>query len=655
MRKIPLCFIFFLILFINPYFIYSQRGAEVTTQNGNALFNLFIGYDTLNQQNELNRVKEVSMQCGVKLTINDYLIASIDSVNYQLVSYFLVVKKADPNYCNELGITPLMAASIHENTDITKLLINKGAKINYRNFRGENALQWAIIGQRTEQLKLLIDNKSEINFVDINGISPLFYALGYNAYDLTNNTNDIYNKILARNAPYSITKDLIKTLIESGANINQADIFDCTPLLFVTFQNDAELIKILCEFGADPNKPNKEGITPLFYAIQDGHYRAVEQLIKNGAMVNYKLSDGNMALFAAVKANNDSIAALLIRNKALVNETDSLGLSPLHYASGYGFPYMANLLVNSSANINLKDIYGNSPLMTAIYSGAKEVTKILINAGADVNITDNKGNTPLMIAAQFNDTALIKILYLSNADINLVNSNNFNSLSFAIENNSVEAFKLLSDLGAKIKDSSLTKSYYQQAIEVGSNEISSFLTSKGQKTKLKPNINGVNIYTGFTSSENDFMVDFGGGIYEPITKVLINIGFKYRLFANPVISLSNSSFNKILEKRNSVYFSLQHLHILKRNISKGNIGLAPGLSNEFTWRYYEGLKGSSTIKWIPVPSFGLYYQKKLFTIIGKWEVKYTNQIKISNRFNLQLVLTIPTNKRVVNKRIDWLE
>lgn len=587
-------------------------------------------------------------------TYNDYLFSSIDSANYQLVSY-LLIKGANPNYRNDLDLTPLMVASMNRDTNITILLLKKGARINDKNLRGENALQWAIMGRQPAQAKLLVNHKSEINIVDEKGISPLFYALGYSAYDLTSYLNEDYRKVFEVITSYTTTKDLLEILVNAGVDINQVNAFDCTPLLFATFQNDAALLRVLCKLGANPNKPTQEGITPLIYATQDGFYGIVEQLLKNGAEVNHKLPDGNTALFAAVKANNDSIAEQLIQSKASVNEKNSFGLSPLHYASGYGFPYMVNLLVNAGAAINAEDLHGNTPLMTAVYSGAKEVTNILVNSGADVNIADSKGNTPLMVATQFNDTALIKKLYLHHADINRVNNNRVNSLSIAIESNSVEAFKLLSALGAKTDDSSLTKSYYQQAIEVGSNEISTFLASGGQKTRLKPNIRGINIYTGFTSSESGFMVDFGGGIYEPITKMLINVGYKYRSVKDSSVIISNSTNNSLLEERYSVYLSFQHLILLKRDNLKGNVGFTPGLSNEFTWQYYQGFKESSSMKWTPVPSFGLYYQKSLFTIIGKWEVKYNNRTSLSNRFNLQVMLTIPTGNRVVNKRIGWLD
>ncbi len=591
-----------------------------------------------------------------KLTINDYLISFIDSGNFQFVSYFLVIKKADPNYCNELGVTPLIASVMNPDTNITKLLIKKGADVNFRNINGENALHWAVMTRQVDQLKILIDNKAKVNLKDESGTSPIFYALGYGVYDLLNYANDDYINFSIPDTSGLTTNNLIKQLVDAGADINQVNALDCTPLLFATFQKDASLIKILCNQGANPNKTTQAEVSPLMYAIQDGSYEVIRALIEKGADINYMLTDGNTALFAAVRSNNDSIANLLLKNNARVNIKNDLELTPLHYAAGFGYPFMTQLLISYGANINENDIYGNTPLIGAIYSGAQLVTEILIDSGADVNLADNKGNTPLMIASQFNDTTLINKLFDTGADLNRINNSSINALSIAIENNSVDAFKKLIALGANTDSSQQKKSYYQFSRELGCKEISSFLANKGLITRLKPNISNVFFYTGFSTSQSDFMLDFGGGIHEPITNMLINFGYKYRPHSSRIEMYRNSSFYQFWEKRSSFYLSVQHLLYLKRNFLRGNVGYLPGLSGELSWNDLRGLSKDSGAKWFIVPSIGLFYQKNFYTVIGKWEfANYSKKIIEANRFNLQILLSIPTSKRFINKRIKWLD
>lgn len=701
-----------------------------------------------------------------KLSINDYLLTSIDSGYYQYVSYYLI-KGADPNSISlQNEYSALMLASFLDHFDIAELLIKKGADVNYRTPEGNSALiiatqkgyydiadllikKGAEINPRTvdstsalfEAVKflndsittLLIKNGSLVNIIDYSKFTPLQYSVGYNLLYSKLNGDDGVNKLLDSFIFHSKANKISELLITAGANVDVTDIFGNTPLMVATQLNNLALVNILCkaganpnianddsitplmfatseklfdissvlfkngakvndqlennemllyeilsvndlllnksaegdyksvifllEHGANPNYSNEEGITALMYVSDNGYYNIAKLLIEHGADVNYKPLDGNTALLAAIRANNDSIAELLIQNKAKLNVQNNDSLSPLHYAAGYGYPMIVDLLLYYGATVDISDLNGNTPLMNSVYAGAYKVTELLINAGADVNKSDILGNTPIMVAAQFNDTTLIRMLFYAGADINKVNSSKCNALLFANKNNSVDAFKMLIGMGAITDDSNLKKSYFQQAIEDGNYEISSFLERKGLKTKLKPNIGGINFYTGFSASNYDFMLDFGGGIYEPTTKLMINLGYKYRPFTSRVLEYRNSTFYQLWEKRYAFYLSLQYLFVLKRSSNNTKIGFVPGISNELTWSYYRGLDQGSGTKWTFVPSIGLFYQINMFTIISKWEIaKYNKQVKSFDRFGLQLLLTLPNSRNTTkNKKIQWLD
>jgi len=454
------------------------------------------------------------------------------------------------------------------------------------------------------------------------------------------------------------------SLIFNTINLNSQDTISLTVsqyqlnefLISYVDSGDYNTVEYLLEMGGNPNYSNMYGVTPLMYASDNGYYKIAKLLVDKGADVNYKPSNGNSALFAAVRSNSDSIAELLLQNNATVNEKNNQGLTPLHYAVGYGYPFITNLLINYNASLNTEDDDGNTPLMAAVYAGAVESTNILIKSGADVNTTDNDGNTPLMVASQFNDTTLIKILFDAGADINAVNNKSINALTVAVNNSSADAFKLLVKLGAKTDINQGAKSYYQQAFEQKCPQITSFLKEKGLNTKLKPTISNFSLYAGFSSSQNDFMADFGVGAYESVSRLQVNVGYKYRPISSRVLVYKNSSFYQFWEKRYSIYLSLNHFYLLKHNFLGGDFGITPGLSNEFTWRYYRGYSAGSGVKLLLVPSMGLFYQGDFITLISKWEfARYNSDITSSNRFSLQLLLTVPTVKRISNKRIDWLD
>jgi len=483
------------------------------------------------------------------------------------------------------------------------------------------------------------------------------YKVGESKQDLLNSSQlyhyQIYQLLLSYVDSGYVAVDF---LLSKGADPNSTFPDGVSVLMYSSEKGYTDIVNLLLEKGAKPNYSDEYGINALMYASDNGNYKIAKLLIDKGANVNATPDDGNTALFAAVRSNSDSIVELLIQNNANINAKNILSLTPLHFAVGYGYPYLTNLLLANKANIDEADLNGNTPLMAGVYAGANQTTELLIDFGANVNLCDNKGNSPLMVASQFNDTALIKILYNVGADLNIVNRKNLNALSIAISNKSVEAFKLLLDLGAKTDTKIGNSSYYQLAEEQGNSEMVTYLKKKGLQTKIYPTIGKVNFYSGFSLSRKDFMADFGGGVFEPISKLMINIGYKYNPFSNRVLVFKNSTFYQFWEKRYSIYLSLQHLYLIKKNLFKGDFGFSPGLSNEFTWRYYRGYSKGSGLKWLLVPSAGLYYQREFYTVLCKWEfAKYNTDVRSNNRFSLQLSLNIPTRKRTFNKKIDWLD
>ncbi len=411
-----------------------------------------------------------------------------------------------------------------------------------------------------------------------------------------------------------------------------------------------EMIEYMLKRGVNPNYSIENGVTPLMLAVDNGHYKISEILIEYGANVNSKPYDGNTAIFAAVKNNNDSIVELLVKNNTQINVKNDQNLTPLHYASGFGYPYLTSFLIEKGASINEKDLNGNTPIMCSVYAGANVSTDILIESGADVNLPDKDGNTPLMVAAQFNDTVLIEKLINAKADVRLKNKMQKDALTIAIENSSTEAFiKLFPFI-----DNSLYNNNLQRAKEFGSNKIVNYLSSKGIHSEFKFIIKGLNFYSGFSVSKTDFMLDFGTGIQEFSTNLIINLGYKYKPITNRVLVLRDNAYYQLWEKRYSIYLSVQYPIPFNQFNSYGQLGIIPGYSNELTWKYYRGFDAGSGLKYIPTPSLGIYFKKKSITAIGKWEfANYNKELVSANRFSLQLILTL--SKRKLIKQINWLD
>jgi ankyrin repeat protein len=81
--------------------------------------------------------------------------------------------------------------------------------------------------------------------------------------------------------------DLIKFMVEQGADINARGDLERTPLqLAVADNQDAKAVSSLLKLGADPNIPDKDGKTPLYWAASAEMESMVRALKKNGATVD---------------------------------------------------------------------------------------------------------------------------------------------------------------------------------------------------------------------------------------------------------------------------------------------------------------------------------------------------------------------------------
>jgi hypothetical protein len=72
-------------------------------------------------------------------------------------------------------------------------------------------------------------------------------------------------------------------LLRAGADPNQRDITQNTPLHFAAYGGMDVLVTLLLEHGANPNVANREKRTPLHSAVALGHVKAAAALVKYGA------------------------------------------------------------------------------------------------------------------------------------------------------------------------------------------------------------------------------------------------------------------------------------------------------------------------------------------------------------------------------------
>ena len=86
-----------------------------------------------------------------------------------------------------------------------------------------------------------------------------------------------------RNAAYEGHLDVVRCLVESGADVNARTQYKATPTMVACFYGHLSIITYLINKGAFLDLQAKDGNTALHYAAQRGHLETVSQLLSLGA------------------------------------------------------------------------------------------------------------------------------------------------------------------------------------------------------------------------------------------------------------------------------------------------------------------------------------------------------------------------------------
>ncbi len=108
----------------------------------------------------------------------------------------------------------------------------------------------------------------------------------------------------------------VKSMLSSGADINQKNRMGGTPLHTAIMNRQKAIAQLLIAGGADVNAKTNSGQTPLSEAVTIGDKDIVQQLIARKADVNAISGPGENALSLAKKNGNTEIADLLVKNGA---------------------------------------------------------------------------------------------------------------------------------------------------------------------------------------------------------------------------------------------------------------------------------------------------------------------------------------------------
>ncbi|XP_058120385.1 protein fem-1 homolog B [Anopheles ziemanni] len=201
--------------------------------------------------------------------------------------------------------TPLIIACMNGHADVVRVLLTQGpadlekegcVKLHGEMTQGVTAL-WVAAGLgRLNIVKLLIQHGAQVDHATRKGSTPL------------------------RAACFDGRLDLIQYLVAHQANVDTANVYNNTCLMIAAYKNYVDVLQYLLEQGARVNEQAQCGASALFYAAECGHVEVCERLLDHGAMLLRNTYGLTPALAAAERTREATVLVFLDRPNLLTRE-----------------------------------------------------------------------------------------------------------------------------------------------------------------------------------------------------------------------------------------------------------------------------------------------------------------------------------------------
>eukprot|EP00747_Dinoflagellata_sp_TGD_P066280 gnl/TRDRNA2_/TRDRNA2_154731_c1_seq4.p1 gnl/TRDRNA2_/TRDRNA2_154731_c1~~gnl/TRDRNA2_/TRDRNA2_154731_c1_seq4.p1 ORF type:complete len:449 (-),score=103.46 gnl/TRDRNA2_/TRDRNA2_154731_c1_seq4:111-1457(-) len=305
--------------------------------------------------------------------------------NYKMASQALT-SRADPNSCNEDGLTPLMMAAAGGHHGLAELLVTAGAKAQCGpSLHGLTALSLAASRGDEDIVKLLLDWKADISGGTLWGMAPL------------------------ASAATAGHPEMCKKLLRAKAQIDGMDRRGATPVMMAVDFGRLEAVKLLVEESASLDRVDRRGRSALT--------RAVDKMLALPTANRWQPTKAGVPpVFAPVEYWAD-VCALIAERSADVDLIDATGETLLSRTVRHRRVDVAKVLLDIGATCDLPvpAIKSATALVLAADLGCRDICALLVRYMASLSKTGSDGRTPLTCAVMRGDDVLARYLLDSGA------------------------------------------------------------------------------------------------------------------------------------------------------------------------------------------------------------------------------------------------
>jgi len=391
------------------------------------------------------------------------LIEAVEQNNLPMVQ-FLIQKGVNVNEKNFKSSTPLIISAENGDKDIVEYLVEHGAQINERNADGETALKVSYTKWNCNIVKYLIEHGANINDTNHLGKTLLILAIEENQMEMIQyllqhatlkiDLEDGLHWTALMYAAKQGNVQIIKRLLEQGANVKHCDSYGDTPLLIAAEYGQEDAVKFFIESKkADINETNHMGWTALMLASKSGNIPVIDYLIKMGANRKLRTKKGSSSLLIAVYYNHLPAVQYFIEHHSdafNINEKKKNGNNLLIFAALNGNLEMTKYLISHNAHSNTASFKKSNALIQASYLGHLDIIKFLIEEGIDPCQKDRRGMSALHYSSRNGYQFIVQYLIEHQVNINETNDNLDTALIIACRWKRLEVIIYLVENGANI-------------------------------------------------------------------------------------------------------------------------------------------------------------------------------------------------------------